>query len=146
MYTADYSEIRHQQKADVALAEARHLFDVEFYDGAVSRATSSSLQTVRAVIAMIGQPTDPKEMPTCVRTMVKDQRLPEGMDKVFAAIMKVRSEVDEGSNPMTKERAEQAMAAAARFSTVIKSAAAVNRSKNSPEVLAAVASRRQGSR
>jgi uncharacterized protein (UPF0332 family) len=132
---------QHEKKAKMAFYEADCLFDIECFDGAVSRATAGVLQTAKSIMALIPTDRDPKDIGGCIRLMTKDGRLDEGAMSAFITILKIRAETDESSLEMTKERAELAISAARRVAHILESSAAITQSMRRPEVRAAMIAR-----
>jgi hypothetical protein len=110
----------HLQKASNALVEADMLYGAGFFDGAISRASASSIHVVKAAITLHGRPTDPVDPVECVKAWTEDGRLPRGLEMLYLAAILLRAEADESPLPALQERADKAMVAALRFSEMVR--------------------------
>jgi hypothetical protein len=96
------------------------LYGAGFFDGAISRASASSIHVVKAAITLHGRPTDPLDPVECVKVWSEDGRLPRGLELFYQAAILLRAEADESPLPAMQERADKAMEAAQRFSEMVK--------------------------
>lgn len=116
MATRDRTAALHLQKASNALVEADMLYVAGFFDGAISRASASSIHVVKAAMTLHGRPTDPVDPLDWVKEWTENGRLPRGLELFYQAAVLLRAEADERPLPALQERAEKALDAAQRFS------------------------------
>jgi uncharacterized protein (UPF0332 family) len=122
MATRDRTAAVHLRKASNALVEADMLYGAGFFDGAISRASASSIHVVKAAITLQGRPTDPEDLVECVKVWTEDGRLPRGLELFYQAAILLRADADESPNPATQDRTERALDAAQRFSEMVRDA------------------------
>lgn len=115
MTISDSKITSHMEKAEVALREARALYDLGYNDGARSRATVSSIQAFTAISLADRRPDDPQDIIERVKVFVASNRLPEGADVYFTAAMFARSDTDETHMKTPKDGAAQSISTAYAF-------------------------------
>ncbi|MCV9964908.1 hypothetical protein OIU34_23730 [Pararhizobium sp. BT-229] len=126
MPTRDRIADMHVKKAELALAEADLLFGAGFFDGAISRASVSSIQIMKAAITLQGRPDDPLDVGECVKAWAMDGRLPAAIHVFFGVAMMVRRDADETVRYTTQGSAEKAIEAARQFSEIVRQTVGMN--------------------
>ncbi|TLX16135.1 hypothetical protein [Rhizobium sp. MHM7A] len=115
MTISDAKITSHMEKAEVALREARALYDLGYNDGARSRATVSSIQAFTAISIADRRPNDPQDIIERVKVFVASNRLPEGSDIYFTAAMFARIDADESDTKTPQSGAAKGISTAYAF-------------------------------
>jgi uncharacterized protein (UPF0332 family) len=105
----------HMEKAEVALREARALYDLGFNDGARSRATVSSIQAFTAVCLADTRPGDPSDIIERAKVFAATGRLPDGADIYFRAAILARRDADETDMKTPQEGALKSISTSQTF-------------------------------
>ena len=132
MPTRDRISDMHVKKSESALAEAELLFGAGFFDGAISRASVSSIQIMNAAIALQGRPDDPIDVGECVKAWAMDGRLPAAIHLFYEVAMMVRRDADETIQYTTQGSAEKAIEAARQFSEIVRQTVGVGLAPPTP--------------
>lgn len=104
-------------KSRAALSEARHLMEMNFYDGAKSRACVSSILAVKAAIGKGLFPSGTEVLDIVAYWVVKG-KVTEDARIYLRAAMIGKYDADESAHLSTREGVETAIKAAEAFFTV----------------------------
>lgn len=137
MTISDAKITSHMEKAEVALREARALYDLGYNDGARSRATVSSIQALTAISIADRRPNDPQDIIERVKVFVASNRLPEGADTYFTAAMFARIDADESDIKTPQSGAAKDISTAYAFFQAVQGQLLALRSEadNEPDTL-----------
>lgn len=126
MPTRDRIADMYVTKAESSLAEAETLVGAGFFDGAVSRASTSCVHVMNAAIALHGRPDDPKVVSECVTAWAADGRLPPAAALYFQVATMMRMEADDSCNFASQDNAENSIAGARHFIQIVQRVAGLS--------------------